>query len=114
MIYRRSRKEYLAHKKAARSITLARLQFFAAHYGITHGRISIRNQRTRWGSCSKKGNLNFNYRIALLPPELQDYLIVHELCHIKQFNHSPAFWDLVGQQVPEYKKLRSQLRVFGR
>ena len=79
------------------------------HYGLGWGRVAIRNTRSRWGSCSKKGNLNFNYRIVLLPEHLQDYLAVHELCHLKHFNHSKNFWNLVAEAVPNYLHCRAQL-----
>jgi predicted metal-dependent hydrolase len=87
-----------------------RIAHFNAHYGHTVGTITIRNQRTRWGSCSRQGNLNFTYKIALLPPELADYIIVHELCHLREFNHSPAFWKLVAQTVPNHRALRAKLK----
>jgi hypothetical protein len=92
-----------------------RVEHFMAHYGpyhgITIGKIAIRNQKSRWGSCSKKGNLNFNYKLAFLSPEVRDYIIVHEICHIKEFNHGKDFWALVGEMMPEYKALRKQLRA---
>lgn len=94
----------------ARRIIEERLVHFNQFYKFQYTRISLRNQRTRWGSCSSRGNLNFNYRIALLPPELQDYLIVHEMCHLKEFNHSKNFWNLVGQQIPNYRKLDNLLK----
>jgi predicted metal-dependent hydrolase len=100
-----------AHKEYARAFILARLAHWHAVYGYAYGRVAIRNQSSRWGSCSKKGNLNFNYRIALLSPELMDYVIVHELCHLKEFNHSQNFWNLVAREIPEYKKIRNELRM---
>jgi predicted metal-dependent hydrolase len=72
--------------------------------------VSIRNQSTRWGSCSQEGNLSFNYRIVSLSPELATYLVAHELCHIAEPNHGPRFWELVGRAVPEYRNLRRALR----
>lgn len=106
------RKKYETHKEKARQLAHERLVALNMHYGFTYKRISIRCQRTRWGSCSKKGNLNFNYKIALMPPHLVDYIIVHELCHLGAFNHSPAFWRLVAQTVPDHKAIRQELRNF--
>ena len=97
-------------REAARALVHARLEHFNQHYNFSYNKVAIRNQKTRWGSCSNKGNLNFSVRILMLAPEAQDYLVVHELCHLKEFNHSQAFWDLVAQQVPEYKRIRQILR----
>ncbi|MFA6512205.1 MAG: M48 family metallopeptidase [Patescibacteria group bacterium] len=102
--------EIRTYTKAARDLAAERIAQVNQHYQLPFGRIAIRNQRTRWGSCSKKKNINFNYRIALLPAELADYIIVHELCHTKEFNHSTKFWALVAETVPEYKILRKRLR----
>jgi predicted metal-dependent hydrolase len=112
LIPRRNRQGYLAYKEQARQIATERLAHFNQFYNFTYGRISIRSQKTRWGSCSKRGNLNFNYRIALLPPHLADYIIVHELCHIGQFNHSRDFWNLVAKADPEYKAHRAELKKY--
>lgn len=108
------RREYLANKEMARTIVTEKVRNFSRKYGVEYGTIAIRNQKTRWGSCSKKGNLNFSYRIVFLPPELQDYLVVHEVCHLKEFNHSRAFWDLVAREVPNYRELRRKLRGLDR
>lgn len=107
---RRSRVEFWANKELARTLVKERIKFFNHHYKFTVNRISIRNQRSRWGSCSKKGNLNFNYRLVLLPPEVADYIIVHELCHLGEFNHSKKFWELVAKTIPDYKQIRKELR----
>ena len=114
-----SRENYLAHKEAARAMVMERLEFYgnfykAAGHDFKFGRVSIRNQRTRWGSCSRRGdrpgNLNFNYRVALLPAELCDYVVVHELCHLGEFNHSRKFWELVALACPDYAEIRAELK----
>lgn len=105
-----SRKSFIEHKEGARILVRERLEHFNTVYNFKYNKIAIRNQRSRWGSCSKKGNLNFNYRIALLPEKLSDYIIVHELCHIGEFNHSQKFWDLVAKTVPDYCEKRAALR----
>lgn len=88
--------------KALESIP-PRVQYYAARMGVTYGRITIRNQSTRWGSCSSQGNLNFNCLLMLTPAEILDYVIVHELAHRKQMNHSDAFWAEVAKVFPDYK-----------
>jgi predicted metal-dependent hydrolase len=108
---RRTRANYLKHREAARVFVHERLEYFNKHYGFRYGRVSIKDTTSRWGSCSRLGNLNFSYRLVLLPRELADYVIVHELCHLKQFDHSQKFWDLVAEQAPEYKRLRKELRA---
>lgn len=108
---RPSSAHFNTHKEYARARILERLAYWQGVYGYPYGRIAIRNQSSRWGSCSKKGNLNFNYRIAFLPDALMDYVIVHEICHLKEFNHSQNFWDLVAREIPGYKKIRDELRM---
>lgn len=102
--------EYRANKAKALAIVHDRLAYYNVLYGFTWKRVTIRNQRTRWGSCSRAGALSFNYRVVFLAPELVDYLIVHELCHRKEMNHSPRFWALVAQTQPEYRAHRAALR----
>ena len=80
-----------------------RISYYAKQIGVTYGKITIRNQKTRWGSCSSKGNLNFNCLLMLMPPEVIDYVVVHELCHRNQMNHSKAFWKEVEKILPNYK-----------
>ena len=104
------RRDYLARKEEARDLARERIRHFNTAYGFEIKRISIRNQKTRWGSCSKKGNLNFNYLIAVLPQTLADYIIVHELCHLGEFNHSRKFWDLVAVTIPNFREIRREFR----
>ncbi|MBU4030692.1 M48 family metallopeptidase [Patescibacteria group bacterium] len=101
--------EYLAHKERALDFVYARVALYNKIYNFNFNRISVKNQKTRWGSCSEKGNLNFNYRIVLLPIEMADYIIVHELCHLGELNHSPKFWNLVARAMPNYLEIRKRL-----
>jgi predicted metal-dependent hydrolase len=108
---RRDRRNFLKYKEVARGLVREKLGVFGEFYKLKFNRIAIRNTKSRWGSCSKKGNLNFNYRIIYLPPRLADYLVAHELCHLKEFNHSTRFWNLVALSLPDYKKLRAELKT---
>ena len=86
---------------------------FAQQLGVSYGRITIRSQRTRWGSCSAKGNLNFNCLLMLCPEEVQDYVVIHELCHRKEMNHSTVFWAEVERHCPDYRVHRKWLKDNG-
>ena len=110
MFTKNDKAEYLRLKKYARELVEERIEKFNYFYGFRYGGISIRNQKTRWGSCSSKGNLNFNYKIVLLPERHAEYIIVHELCHTKEFNHSKRFWSLVEKTIPEYREIVRNLR----
>ncbi len=89
-----------------------RIDYYNSFYNFEFFRISIRRSKTRWGSCSAKKNLNFNYKIFYLPQSLADYIIVHEICHLKEFNHSKSFWKLVGDILPDYKVLKKELKRY--
>ncbi len=91
-----------------------RVVYYAPLLGVTYGRITIRHQKTRWGSCSAKGNLNFNCLLMLAPSRVLDYVVIHELCHRKEMNHSPAFWVLVERFCPDYRQSRKWLKENGK
>ncbi len=97
----------------AKKIIPGKVSYFAGIIGVDFGRITIRAQKTRWGSCSAKGNLNFNCLLLRAPEEILDYVIVHELCHRKEMNHSKAFWAEVAKVCPDYKKHRKWLKDHG-
>ena len=99
--------------KKARKVIPPRVEYYADKIGVEYGRIAIRSQKTRWGSCSSKGNLNFNCLLMLVPEDVMDYVIVHELCHLIELNHSPAFWAEVGKIIPDYKQKRKWLKDNG-
>ena len=99
--------------RQARQTIPERVAHFAPLVGVTYGRITIRSQHTLWGSCSSKGNLNFNCLLMLTPPEVLDYVVVHELCHRKEMNHSARFWAEVEHVLPDYEIRRKWLRENG-
>lgn len=108
------RKSYELHKEAARAKVHARLRVYGERYGLSWNRVAIRDQRRRWGSCSSRGNLNFNYRLIFLPDHLFDYIIIHELCHLQEMNHGPQFWLLVAKECPGYQSCIAELRQLER
>lgn len=108
-----TREKVIALAEEALKVIPERVEYFAKVIGVTYGKITVRNQKTRWGSCSSKGNLNFNCFLMLAPPEVLDYVVVHELCHRKQMNHSKAFWLEVEKVLPNYKEVRKWLKEEG-
>lgn len=101
------------YRRQAREKLGQRTAYFARRMGVSYGRITIRAAKTRWGSCSGRGNLNFHWKLALMPPEILDYVVVHELAHRKEMNHSPAFWAEVERILPDYRERRAWLKAFG-
>lgn len=102
--------EITALKKRTKQYIPARVEFFAKQMSVEYGNITIRAQKTRWGSCSSSGNLSFNCLLMLTDISITDYVIVHELCHLKEMNHSKKFWSLVESVMPDYKLRREQLK----
>lgn len=103
------RNGFSRYQNKALALVSERLAYFTGQYDFHFRKVTIKNQKARWGSCSRKGNLNFNYRIALLPVHLTDYIIVHELCHLAEFNHSAAFWQQVARIIPDWRLRRKEL-----
>lgn len=97
----------------ARQVIPKRVEYFSKRIQVTYGHITIRNQKTLWGSCSGKGNLNFNCLLMLAPPEVLDYVIVHELCHRREMNHSKQFWREVEKVLPDYQVWKKWLKEDG-
>ena len=98
----------------AKSIFPQKTAYYSEIMGVNPGRITIREQKTRWGSCSSKGNLNFNWKLVLMPEELLDYVVVHELAHLKEMNHSPRFWAIVASVFPDYPERKKRLKELGK
>lgn len=109
-----SEAEQRLYRDKAREIFEQKVSYYAQMMGVSYGRIAIRDQKTRWGSCSGEGNLNFNWRLIFAPAGVLDYVVVHELAHRKEMNHSPRFWRVVEDTMPEYRKYQKWLKENGR
>lgn len=109
-----SEAEQRLYRDKAREIYEQKVSYYAQMMGVSYGRIAIRDQKTRWGSCSGEGNLNFNWRLIFAPAGVLDYVVVHELAHRKEMNHSPRFWRVVEDTMPEYRKYQKWLKENGR
>lgn len=105
--------DYLRYKDKALFLVTQKVAEYSSKYGFDFNQIKIKNQKTCWGSCSRKGNLNFNYKIIFLPEKIQDYIVVHELCHLKEFNHSKKYWALVEEIMPDYLDIKRELKTSG-
>ena len=100
-------------KKEARNHLASLTEYWAEKIGVSYGRISIRGQKTRWGSCSSKGNLNYNYLLVLCPDDVIEYVVIHELCHRIYMNHSKRFWEKIEEFCPNYRQARKWLKQNG-
>ena len=101
------------YRKEARRRITERAAYFAEKMGVDYGRIAIKAAKTRWGSCSARGNLNFHWKLILMPPAILDYVVVHELAHRIEMNHSPRFWAQVERILPDYRERRRWLKENG-
>ncbi|MHB9095146.1 MAG: M48 family metallopeptidase [Eubacteriales bacterium] len=101
------------YKRLAREAVTERLDYFGPQLGLKYNAVRIKEQKTRWGSCSGKGNLNFNWKVVMAPSDIIDYVVVHELCHLAHMNHSREFWHLVESQLPDYRERKQWLKQNG-
>lgn len=108
----RSRSEYVRRAPEAMRLVRDLVARLNAHYRFDVGRIGVRNQTSRWGSCGRSGDISFNWKLILIPPELAEYVVSHELCHIGSFDHSKKFWALVAQTIPDWKIRRKALKRY--
>jgi predicted metal-dependent hydrolase len=104
-----TRAHFLKHKEEARILLGGTVERWNKIYGFYFNDIKVKQMSSRWGSCSSKKNLNFNYKLMFLPEKMIEYVVVHELCHLQEFNHSKQFWKLVERCVPDYKKIKKEL-----
>ncbi|OGH77297.1 MAG: hypothetical protein A3G08_03835 [Candidatus Magasanikbacteria bacterium RIFCSPLOWO2_12_FULL_47_9b] len=107
-----TQERYSACRARAKKFICERMNVFNTHYGFAYHAITVKDMHSRWGSCSHKKNLNFHYRLLFLPLYLADYVIVHEICHLKELNHSKEFWRLISETIPDYRERQNTLRQF--
>ena len=110
LVEKLSQDEITVLKQNAKTVLQEKVEYFAKKAGVTYGTVTIRKQKTIWGSCSSCGNLSFNCLLMLAPDKVQDYVVIHELCHRKQMNHSDKFWKEVSRLMPDYKNYRKWLK----
>ncbi len=106
------RAEFLGLREQAHAFARQRLNAITTRLGVTYAKLTMRNTKTRWGSCSRRGAISIHYKILFLPNELATYLLIHEACHLKEMDHGPGFWDLVSTQCPDYLSRRRALRAW--
>lgn len=110
----RSEEEEQKLRKQAREVLTKRTDYYKKILKVDYQRIRIGNQKTRWGSCSSIGTISYNWHLILMPERILDYVVVHELCHLVEMNHSPAFWKRVSEVIPDYKSRRKWLKENGK
>ncbi|WP_027399201.1 M48 family metallopeptidase [Anaerovorax odorimutans] len=111
-IIKLSQEEVLQYKNKAESYLRTRCEYYSMRMGVNYNRIRVNKAKSRWGSCSEKGNINFTYRLIFAPKEVIDYIVVHELAHLKEMNHSKRFWHVVNEIMPDYKERCKVLKDF--
>ncbi len=108
-----NREDFLKYELVAKNLIERKIAHFNQWYGFSGGKVLVKNLKSKWGSCSRRGVLTFNYLMVFLPDCLTDYIVVHELCHLKEFNHSKRFWKLVAQVMPGYQTIKKELKQRG-
>lgn len=103
----------LAYRSLAKQVFARKAAWYASQMQVSYGTVTIREQKTRWGSCSSRGNLNFNWRLILAPEPVLDYVVIHELAHRKEMNHSARFWEILEEMMPDYRQYRRWLKQYG-
>ena len=111
---RETQERYDQYKELAREILKPIIFVWSERMGVEYNSVRIKNTRSRWGSCSSKGNLNFSFKVAFLPDHLRDYIVVHELAHLTYLDHSPRFWALVARYIPEYPAYKRELDLYAK
>lgn len=109
----RSKEEIRILREQAREILTEKTNVYVQQLGVSYNKIRIGNQTTRWGSCSSKGTISYNWKLVLMPEAIMDYVVVHEVCHLKEMNHSSQFWQLVSRVLPDYEQRRAWLKQHG-
>lgn len=109
-IFPTGHKDYLINKSRALRLVREKIELLNSVYGFRYNKVSVKNTSSRWGSCSKNGNLNFSYKLIYLPDELATYVVAHELSHLQEMNHGKKFWQLVSKTIPNWRILRNQLK----
>ena len=104
-----SREHFLIHKEQALDFVTERVEFWNEKYGFKYNEIRVKKIKSNWGTCSSRKVLTFNYKILFLAPHVADYIVVHELCHLQEMNHSVRFWDLVKKEVPDARELHKNI-----
>ena len=107
-----TREHFKEHKQKSLAFLNDKVKNFAAMYGVQPSAVAVGVKKTQWGSCNREGRMRFNYMLYFLPEHLAEYIVVHEICHMVEFNHSPKFWEAVGKSVPDYKNRKRELKGF--
>ena len=107
-----TRQDFIANRYQFQKLIREKLEKINTFYGFKYGLVTVKNAKTRLGSCSRRGALNFSYQLSRFDDEVIDYVVAHELCHLQEFNHSQKFWSLVAKTIPNYREIRRKIKIF--